>query len=377
MGGLTALLPVLAGPALARARPVPADSLARPAPVLLGAYALGGAILNHSPYVTHLVASHPTGLELNAQRQLTGTQPWHGWYQYPQVGLALVYYDYHNPVLGRSYAATVYLSKPIIRTRRQQLSFRLGTGLAYFTQHYDLYTNRKNTFISTPLNATLQLRLDYDVALGPHWALLAGLGLSHYSNGGSGKPNYGINVPTLALGVNYHLARPLLPPATLAPNPPGLGTRFVDVSASLGAKQRSGGDPARYAVASVSVVVGQRLTRKSNLLLGLEGFVDRSLPATLRDTARDQSHLPDTKKIGLLAGHELLLGRLAVVTHLGVYVYSPYQSSTIYYERIGLKYMFTERLFGDIDLRLHRTVADVIECKLGWRLGRRVSRLGR
>jgi len=341
---------------------------APPGPFIFGAYAQGGIIINHTAPVSHLVASHPTGFELNVQRQTTGAAPWHGWYKYPKVGLALVYYDYHNPILGQSYAASVYLSKPIHRTARHDLSFRLGTGLAYFPQHYDLYTNRKNTFVSSALNATLQMRLEYDVALTDHLGLLLALALNHYSNGGTAKPNFGINLPTLQVGVNYHQWR--LGPASGAPEPTpaDVGHNFVNISTSLGYKQRSGGDPTHYLVNSATVAVGRRVNRKSNLLVGVEGFYDRSLLAALRDTARSQEHLPDTKKASAFVGHELLFGRLALVTHLGLYFYNPYQSNPIYYERIGLKYQATNLLFGAIDLKVHRATADVIEFKVGVKL---------
>jgi len=359
-----------AQPAAAQA-PVAADSAkmsAPPGPFIFGVYAQGGIIINHTAPVGHLVASHPTGLELNVQRQTTGSAPWHGWYKYPKVGLALTYYDYHNPVLGQSYAASVYLSKAISRTARHDLSFRLGTGLAYFPRHYDLYTNRKNTFVSSALNATLQMRLEYDVALTDHLGLLLALALNHYSNGGTAKPNFGINLPTLQVGVNYHQWR--LGPASGAPEPApaDIGRNFLNISTSLGYKQRTGGDPTHYLVNSATVAVGRRVNRKSNLLVGVEGFYDRSLLAALRDTARSQEHLPDVKKASAFVGHELLFGRLALVTHLGLYFYNPYQSNPIYYERIGLKYQATKLLFGAIDLRVHRATADVIEFKVGVKL---------
>jgi len=346
------------------------DSLGRPArePFIFGAYAQGGIIISHTAPVAHLVESHPTGFELNVQRQTTGAAPWHAWYKYPKVGLALVYYDYHNPILGQSYAASVYLSKPIVRTARHDLSFRLGTGLAYFPQHYDLYTNRKNTFVSSALNATLQMRLEYDVALSEHLGLLLGFGLNHYSNGGSAKPNFGINLPTLLLGLNYHQQRPVPTARPLAPEPTDIGRNFFNASASMGYKQRTGGDPKHYLVTSVTLAAGRRINRKSNLLVGIEGFDDRSLVAVLRDTARSQDHLPDVKKASAFVGHELLFGRLAMVTHLGVYFYNPYKSNPAYYERIGLKYQFTKVLFGDIDLKVHRATADVIELKVGVKL---------
>ncbi|QKG57228.1 acyloxyacyl hydrolase [Hymenobacter sp. BRD128] len=359
---------VLPGHAQVPTVPDTAKMRALPGPFIFGAYAQGSIIISHTAPVAHLVASHPTGFELNVQRQTTGAAPWHGWYQYPKVGLALVYYDYHNPILGRSYAASVYLSKPLSRTARHDLSFRLGTGLAYFPNHYDLYTNRKNTFVSSPLNATLQMRLEYDVALGDHLGLLLALALNHYSNGATAKPNFGINLPTLLVGFNYHQWR--LGPATGAPEPAprDVGHNFLNISTSLGYKQRSGGDQTHYLVNSVTLAAGRRLNPKSNLLFGLEGFYDRSLLAQLRDTARSQDHLPDVKKAGAFVGHELLFGRLALVTHLGLYLYSPYKSNPIYYERLGLKYQATSLLFGAIDLKVHRATADVIEFKVGVKL---------
>ncbi|UOQ73864.1 hypothetical protein [Hymenobacter cellulosilyticus] len=74
------------------------------------------------------------------------------------------------------------------------------------------------------------------------------------------------------------------------------------------------------------------------------------------------------KKAGVFFGHELLFGRLAVVSHLGFYVYNPYKSNKFYYERIGLKYQFTRQLWGAADLKVHRGSADVVELKLGVKL---------
>ena len=345
-----------------------ADSLPATAPLIVGAYAQGSFILDHTYPIQHLATAHPTGFELNFQRQTTGRQPWHSWYRFPKVGLALIYYDYHNPILGRSYAASIYLSKSVWRAARHDLSFRLGTGLAYLTNPYDQQTNHKNTIASSALNATLQLRLEYDQALTEHLGLLLGLGLNHYSNGATTKPNYGANLPTLVLGLNYHQRRPSVLSAPSAPVPADVGRYFFNLSTSLGFKQRNESDRTKYVVNSVTGAAGRRLSRKSSLVLGLEGFYDRSLRATLRDTAQDQTNLPNVRKAGAFVGHELLFGRLAFVSHLGFYLYNPYKSNKFYYERLGLKYHFTSRLFGSVDLKVHRGAADVIEFRAGVRL---------
>ena len=55
----------------------------------------------------------------------------------------------------------------------------------------------------------------------------------------------------------------------------------MNLSTSLGFKQRTESDHQKYLVNSATVAVGRRMNRKSNLLLGLDGFYDRSLRATL------------------------------------------------------------------------------------------------
>ena len=364
---------LLGGLAVLRARAQTPDTVvaaAMPAraPLVLGAYAQGSIILAHTYAIKHLVASHPTGFELNLQRQTTGSAPWHGWYKFPKVGVALTYYDFHNPVLGYIFSASPYLSKSFSRGAKHDLSFRLGAGLAYLTNPYDQDTNHKNTIASSVLNATIQLRLEYDYALTPHLGLLAGVGLNHFSNGATSKPNFGVNLPSVVLGLNYYAQR-LVPRANAnAPTPAEIGGRFFNLSTSLGYKQRNEADKQKYLVNSVTAAVGWRVNRKSNLLLGAEGFLDRSLKATLQDTTRAGGPQPDVKKAGLFAGHELLFGRLAVVSHLGFYVYAPYKSNTAYYERLGLKYHFTNLFFGALDLKLHGGKADVIEFKVGVKL---------
>ncbi|WP_310392025.1 acyloxyacyl hydrolase [Hymenobacter sp.] len=337
------------------------------APLVVGLYAQGSIIIAHTDAIRHLVASHPTGFELNLQRQTTGAAPWHGWYKFPKMGLALTYYDFHNPVLGHVVAASPYISKSFSRGAKHDFSFRLGAGLAYLTNPYNQDTNHKNTIASSALNATIQARFEYDYALTPHLGLLAGFGLNHYSNGSTTKPNFGVNLPSVVLGLNYHEQRPA-PQTNAASDPAEVGRTFYNASTSLGYKQRSEGDLQKYLVNSVTAAVGRRVNRKSNLLAGVEGFLDRSLKAQLEDTTRAGLRQPDVKKAGVFVGHELLFGRLAFVSHLGFYVYAPYKSSTAYYERLGLKYHFTRVLFGAIDLKIHRGAADVIEFKVGARL---------
>ncbi|OGX82647.1 hypothetical protein BEN47_04545 [Hymenobacter lapidarius] len=362
------MLALAALPAAAQADSVSAVRPTARGPFIVGAYAQGSFVVAHTYAIRHLANSHPTGVEVNLQRQTTGAADWHGWYRYPRLGLALTYYNFHNPQLGHVLAASPYISKSFSRGPRHDFNFRLGAGLAYLTNPYDRDTNHKNNIASSAFNATLQLRFEYDYALTPHLGLLMGLGLNHYSNGATTKPNFGANLPALVLGLNYHEQRNAPLANANAPAPADVGHNFLNFSASLGYKQRTESDLKKYVVNSVTAAVGRRINRKSNLLAGVEGFYDRSLKATLQDTTRAGLRQPDVKKLGAFVGHELLFGRLAFVSHLGFYVYAPYKSSTFYYERLGLKYHATDLLFGAVDLKIHRGAADVIEFKIGAKL---------
>ena len=335
-------------------------------PWVYGAYVQGAFIVAHSPLMEHLAVSHPTGFELNVQKQTTGKKAWHQLYKFPKVGYSLVYFNFHNPALGKSVAVSTYINKALLRTKKSELNYRLGLGIGYLTEGYDQETNHKNSVASSALNAALQTRFEYDYRVAPHYSLLLGLGLNHYSNGATKKPNLGINIPTLSFGLNFHTVPEFI---TEEKTLPEFGEKlFYTLSATAGWRQIGPLDTKKYLVQSVSLAGLKPLNRKTNLVLGLEGFYDRSLKVQQQtDTTLTGKSFPDTKKAGLFLGHELLFGDLALETQLGYYVYRPYKNGTAYYERLGLKYHFTPSVFGAIDLKIHGFAADVLEWRVGYR----------
>ena len=356
---LIGFLFLLSTPALAQ------DSLAAPA-WIGGAYAQGGFIIAHSPFMRHLAVSHPTGAELNLQKQTNGSKAWHQLYKFPTVGYSLVYFDFHNPRLGQSVALTTYVNKTIQKSRNGRLNYRLGVGLAYLSRIYDQETNFKNSVASSFLNAALQTRFEYEYRLSGKVFGLIGLGLNHYSNGATSKPNLGINIPTLSLGLNYHTVPE--PVFTQQPLPEFSGKWFATASTTMGWRQISALIPEKFLVQSFTLTANKPLNRKSHLVLGLEGFYDRSLKVQQQtDTTLIGKPFPDTKKAGLLVGHDLWLGDLALELQLGYYIYRPYKAATPYYERLGLKYNISRHLFAALNLKVHAFAADVVEFRLGYK----------
>ena len=343
----------------------PAFAQKLPQPWTYGAYAHGGFILNHSPFMRHLAVSHPVGFELNVQKQTTGSKPWHQLYKFPRIGFAFDYFDLRNPVLGKVYAGSTYLNKTLLKTRNGALNYRLGVGLAYLPTGYDQESNHKNTVASSALNASMQTRFEYEHRLAKYFSVLVGLGLNHYSNGATKKPNQGINIPTLSFGLNYHTVSE----ANVQPQPlPEFAPDWLfTLSTTAGFRQINASNNKNYLVQSLTGTAAKPLNRKSNLVIGAEFFYDRSLKVQqLTDTTLTGKPFPDTKKGGLFLGHELLFGNLAFGTQLGYYVYRPYKTGTFYYERLELKYHFTPHLFGGLGLKVHGFAADVVEARVGY-----------
>jgi hypothetical protein len=340
-------------------------------PVIVGAAYQDGFVIVHTSKIRHLQGVQPLGAELNLQYQTTGHKAWHQLYRYPRLGISLIGLDYRNLILGKSLATSVYISKPVISRAKDRVNVRLGTGIAYFSQYFDQKTNPTNNVISAPLNAVIQTRVEYERKVTNSLAVVTAVGINHYSNGGNSKPNLGINIGTLTVGLNYNSFREFVPePQNIPPVDKSIS---VLVSGSAGIKQRNDFDTLRYTIKSVSIAARRQVNPKSALLLGVEGFYDPSLiPRRNWDPRVKPGATPDIKRVALNFGHELLMGKLGFGTYAGWYAYRPYKSDAPFYQRLEMRYPITRHIYVAAGLKLHDIIkADVIEYRLGFRFGKK------
>lgn len=337
-------------------------------PWLVGINFQQGSVIRHTSKIRHFSGTYPTGLELNFQSQTTGKQAWHQLYRYPRIGASLIYLDYHNLIIGKSLAFSPYLSLPIKRSGKTRVHFRFGSGLAYFSNTFNRRENPGNNIVSTYVNAVIQTRLEYEYAISNQLALLGGIGLNHYSNGGNSKPNLGVNIATASVGINFTNKNYLV---TIAhADKPIKRKNYITISSSLGIKQRNDYDTLRYLVKSVAVAALHRINQKSTILMGLEGFYDPSLvPRRGWDPRVKPGTTPDVRRVALNAGHELNFGKVAFGTQLGWYIYRPYKADAPFYQRLETKVQLHKNIYVAAGLKLHDLIkADIIEYRLGLRI---------
>ena len=322
------------------------------------------AILAHSPAVAPLAHSLPQGFEVYINRNSYGHDAWDALYRSPDVGVAFQYTDYLNPVLGQSMSAITYLTLPVRRFRRSMLMAGLGTGLAYHTRPYRTSPERGNILLGTSITYSMQLQIDYIYQVSERWRLSLSTKMTHYSNGGISKPNKGVNMPMLSLGVARVMGEQVPEYATSSPVfEEKLKSFYYYLGVSSGAKVLKEGS-GQYIFYNAHSYVTWRRNPVSGITVGLDAFFDNALKHHIRHALNDKD--TDYRRVGAIVGHQLFYRKISLITQLGVYVYRPYKA--IYqpiYQRYGLRYNLTSHLAANFTLKTHGGQAETIEWGLG------------
>ena len=123
----------------------------------------------------------------------------------------------------------------------------------------------------------------------------------------------------------------------------------------------------------LSANIDKRLSRKSALQFGTDFFASKYLEEYIKfkSVAYPKENIDkdtDYKRVGVFVGHELFVNRFSVETQVGYYVYSPFDYLGPFYQRIGLKYYFSDKIFGSMALKTHGAKAEGLEFGVGIRL---------
>jgi hypothetical protein len=183
------------------------DTLLGRSPLLVGFNYHYGFTINHNAAMAALNTKHFSTYEISFSRQTVGAAYWEQKCAYPAYGVAFMYSELANPQqLGRMFGLYPYLDVSLLSGKHNnKLCFTVGLGLACGTKPYDRFDNYKNISYGSHINALVRLGVKGNVQIFPKMALSGGFDLTHISNGTTKEPNYGLNNPSLFLGLNYQL----------------------------------------------------------------------------------------------------------------------------------------------------------------------------
>lgn len=336
----------------------------------ISASAHHGYILKHRASVADIGNIYPRGIEFNIGYQTNGNKYWHQLHNFPRIGLQVLLYDLRKPeIFGYSVHLTPYMDLFLLKSKRHDLFVKIGTGLGYYTKHYNENTNPENLFMGQSICMTGVLSLSYRFQFTPSWSAIAGLNFNHGSNGSLQMPNLGINIPSMSAGVHYttHPERIKFKKTTLSDYKKSLNL-FVSVSFSRHQAQAKPSNNKDYFATTQSIALVKRFTRKSAALVGFDACYDASIHYNVRESDDYENGKYPIWRYAAVAGYEFLVHeKLRVTMQNGFYLYNPYRLNGYMYQRFGFKYLPHKNFYLGYYLKTHFAKADFWEFAIGTR----------
>jgi len=316
-----------------------------------------GNIIVQDENAAYLVQKHTRGMWLDAGVIKNTQRAWNYCNCYTKNGASFSYVDFGNPAnLGHAINLAVYTEPYISFTHKLQFSFRGGAGLAYLDRTFNAFTNPHNTFYSRKLSFLLLVNLNAYYTLTPSLRASVTAQFAHISNGGARDPNWGINFPTLGVGLEY-----MLHPQPLKPRPHKPFTdRSIKIITHVFGGQRllqanDGWPDQRRPIVGINTGAIKPLGRISGIGLGAELYYDGT--SHLREV-RDQRKYTDM--IGAVSiQHYFFFGKIIFGQQLA------YQVTQLnpdvrnhFYQRFFLGYQLRQHWYGGVSLKSRGDVSE-------------------
>jgi hypothetical protein len=341
-------------------------------PFSVEASLLKGNTMAHTEDMYHLINGHPDGFMLSFLQKTNGSKEWHQAYNYPDYGAYFLYQNFRSEPLGENYAVGAMYNFYFLN---RKLQFKLSQGIAVNTNPYDKETNSKNKAFGSRVMDNTNIGLSYDnQTLFKNVGFHAGILFTHYSNGRIKSPNSGLNTYSMNVGVNYNFNNDYVRQVdTAAVRKSYRQPIHYNVIFRTGINEspiiRSGQKPFYH----LGFYADKRLNRKTSLQLGTELFLTESMRDYIRYFAvgypeKNLDPNTDYKRVGVFVGHELIINRLSLETQIGYYVYQPFKKDIPVYDRVGIKYYFTDKIFGGFTIKTHLFLAEALEFGIGYRI---------
>lgn len=339
---------------------------------LLGDYAQSidfkyklGFLIAHREAMAHLPKSHFQTFELSYDFHSRGYKGWEQAHNSPKFGvLATATLNANKEVLGNAYglAGTITLPKKTWgKSNAWSLNNKIALGLGYLTKRFDLVDNPKNVAIGSHINLLIILGTEIRYSQLDYFCTF-GLDFTHFSNGGTKKPNLGLNIPSLRLGFGWMTKKALYNEEVRSFERNDLELLVTGV---FSMKNNYEFQNQVFPVFGLSAHLTKAQGRKYRYVYGLDLLFSEANRQFLASSP-EQSIL-QTIQVGVFNGWELDFKRFVLSLGMGAYVYNPLDPWGWFYHRIGGRMFITDRLYFLGYVRSHWAKADYFETGLGYK----------
>ncbi|MCU0472382.1 MAG: acyloxyacyl hydrolase [Bacteroidales bacterium] len=327
-----------------------------------------GMILPFYEALDYLIRDDIYAFDLSLSFPAYGKDFWEKLYRYPRPGIGFSYWSLGNEeVFGKAYALYSFINIPLYkRAEKFSFNYQVSFGGAYLSRKFDVYENHLNRAIGSHTNVYIRLGIDCKIRLFPRSDLLIEAGTTHFSNGKTRSPNYGINIGSFSLGFNYLFSNTGI--TFPEPEIPEIGKRYIQsVIYSAGSKVYDNLVGTRYFISSVSYNLEYLINHKRRIGLGADLSYDGSISEALAsDDGTPDKDFTSLVRVGLHASYSIRYKQFIMGIQVGHYLYSKYTVLTPVYNRISVQYLFTNNVVGRISIKSHMGKADCLEFGIGY-----------
>ena len=302
-----------------------------------------------------------------------------GPYGYPTYGIGFYAGFVGDPqVFGNPNALYGFMRFPISNpSRRNEFAIEPSFGLTYNLNPFNPETNPLNDAIGAKMAVYFAVNFGFAYKWTRELDLIYGVDFTHFSNGRTYTPNYGLNMFGINLGLRYHfnadqskidkdpysdqLIQARYRRSRRSPNYKLDKNNSINVYLALGTVQspEDAGTKTRYGVFTGLINYQHKFNNMHGVSAGVDYMVDNSL-------AVDNPDDPEKYMVGVHAGYDFMFWRLTIGVHLGQYLTDSRGKDSLY-TRPHLRYDINDWLFAQVGLKTVGFAADWVEYGIGIR----------
>jgi len=338
-----------------------------------------GKIYKHTPNLTFSVDDISTGIELNFTNKKYGKKAWHQQLKYPKGGVALFYYHLGDTDLfGQSIGVVPNIIFPVFNLKKLDSSFQLGWGLAYVTKRFDPIDNTENNALGSNFNSINTFKYQLGYRFSPSCKINLGASFTHYSNGASQLPNFGINIPALVIGASF-TPSPIQKRDFIQHDLDKINNRWgISVHLDLAYKEvkPAGGPRYPFYVASLSGVY--RLSAVQELSIGIDYEYNKSFYIFGLHTSTflsEKEARRGSTRLGIFLADEFLFGNVGLYGQVGTYIPGYNRNTRFFlYTKLAMRYYLPAfgkpktKFYIGLYLKSHKITAEYLALGIGARL---------
>lgn len=302
------------------------------------------------------------GFALNDQSEI-----YNQLYRLPVTGIGWYSASFNNNTIGKPSAIYYFFNFPLSfeQSRKITMSYLGSFGISYNLNPYDAISNPYEIYIGSSVNCYVKFGLIMNYHITPTWTTSLALEYRHFSNGAFKLPNKGINVIPVSLSVSYR-PNPVNPYAGEKSSFHFIRHNQFNIEMSGGTKNYTIGG-SNYFKAAIGLNWLRALNYKYKAGFGLNMFYTER--ADIPDI--QGSDISSPFSYAVTGCWEWSINKhLYVPLAFGVYLKRSKANGERdpFYERVGIRYRFNNKMFAGITIKAHKGSADFFEWTLGYTL---------